>query len=370
MDRVTLYAAPLSYYSGKARAYLRWKAIAFQEVAPSPEVYRQVIIPAVGYPVIPVVVTAPGAVIQDTSDIIDYFEARATGPGLGPSVYPATPRQRLAALLLELYGDEWLLIPAMHYRWAYNRDWVLGEFGALVAPDAPLGERCALGAKLSARFQAMTPALGATPQTIPAIEASYEALLGELDAHFAHHPYLLGDRPSIGDYGLIGPLYAHLYRDPASGALMKRLAPHVADWVERVHNPPAPGAGDFLADDDIPDSLLPVLRRQMREQMLVLADTAIRLADWREQNPGETPPRNIGSHRFSIGDAQGKRLVIPHSQWMLQRPLTYYRSLAGADKAAADALLDTLGGDIFRAITIRAPLKREHNRLVFDNQGE
>ena len=245
MDEVTLYGAPLSYYSGKARAYLRWKGITFRELAPSPEVYKQVIIPAVGYPVIPVVVTASGAVIQDSSDIIDYFEARATGPGLGPAVYPATPRQRLAALLLELYGDEWLLIPAMHYRWAYNRDWVLGEFGALRAPDAPPGERRALGEKLAARFQAMTPALGATPQTIPAIEASYEALLGELDAHFAHYPYLLGTRPSIGDYGLIGPLYAHLYRDPASGALMKRLAPHVADWVERVHNPPAPGAGDF-----------------------------------------------------------------------------------------------------------------------------
>ena len=31
-------------------------------------------------------------------------------------------------------------------------------------------------------------------------------------------------RPSIGDFGLVGPLYAHQYRDPASGDLITKAA--------------------------------------------------------------------------------------------------------------------------------------------------
>ena len=32
------------------------------------------------------------------------------------------PRQRITCQLIELLGDEWLLVPAYHYRWAYGGD--------------------------------------------------------------------------------------------------------------------------------------------------------------------------------------------------------------------------------------------------------
>ena len=86
---------------------------------------------------------------------------------------------------------------------------------------------------------------------IPAIEQSYRRLLGELDAHFRDHDFLFGGRPSIGDFGLIGPMYAHLYRDPYPGKLMRETAPNVAAWVERMQSP-EPVDGDFLADDGFP----------------------------------------------------------------------------------------------------------------------
>eukprot|EP00959_Pyramimonas_sp_CCMP1952_P409564 8583323-Pyramimonas_sp.AAC.2 len=38
-------------------------------------------------------------------------------------------------------------------------------------------------------------------------------------------------RPSLGDVALMGPFYAHLYRDPVPGHLMKTRAPLVARWV-------------------------------------------------------------------------------------------------------------------------------------------
>src|SRR5690606_28198136 len=95
-----------------------------------------------------------------------------------------------------------------------------------------------------------------------------------------------GGRPSIGDYGLIGPLYAHLYRDPASGRLMREKAPQVAAWVERMIDPPA--AGGFLPDDELPPTLLPVLQRMFTEQVPVLQETARQLQQWADANP-DTP---------------------------------------------------------------------------------
>ena len=108
----TLYGAEFSLYSGKARSYLRKKGIPFNEVISTLNVYKSFIIPRTGVRYIPVVQTPDDKVIQDTTVIIDELESRFSDY----SVYPQTPKQKQVALLLELYGDEWLLIPAMHYR--------------------------------------------------------------------------------------------------------------------------------------------------------------------------------------------------------------------------------------------------------------
>ena len=107
------YGAEVSLYSGKVRAYLRYKAIPYEERLSTLAVYRQIIVPKIGRPIIPVVLTPEGEYLQDTTVIIDALEPRFPDH----PVYPDTPAQRLVALLLELYGDEWLVMPAMHFRW-------------------------------------------------------------------------------------------------------------------------------------------------------------------------------------------------------------------------------------------------------------
>ncbi|MEP2103667.1 MAG: glutathione S-transferase [Parasphingorhabdus sp.] len=355
-----LYAAPLSLYSGKARAYLDWKGVDYEEILSSGDVYKDIIVPKVGRPVIPVLDTDDGQTIQDTTYIIDHFE-QAEG---GPSVYPDTPKQRLVALLLETFGDEWLVIPAMHYRWNYNEEWVYGEFGATAAPDASKEEQLAIGRERGSNFKGFCPILGINPVTIPAIEASYEALLADLDAHFAEHDYLLGSRPSIGDYGLIGPLYAHLYRDPASGEIMKRLAPRVASWVERMVHVKAPLSGEFLADDEVPVTLVPILERMMGEHMPFLQTTADMLTTWSAANPDEELPRAVGMAEFTMEGVEGQRIAPPFSLWMLQRPLSYYRELDSADKLTVDGFLSSItGAQGFQNFDLKQPLVFENFKL-------
>ncbi|MGY4830709.1 glutathione S-transferase family protein [Sphaerotilaceae bacterium SBD11-9] len=351
----TLYGAEISYFTGKVRAYLRWKGIPFDEVLATAEVYKQVIVPRVGFPVIPVMATPDGRTLQDSSEIIDTLE-RAHGE---PSVIPAGGVQRLVSALFELYGDEWLVIPAMHYRWHHNREWAMRAFGEVNAPNATPEEQFAIGSRRAGPFAQAAVLLGAEPHMQMAVERSYESLLAELNQHFAAMPYLLGTRPSLGDFGLYGPLYAHQYRDPASGALMRRLAPNVVAWVERLRDAPSPRSGEFADGDALPPTLLPLLQRQMREQMPVLQDSAACLLRWLAEHPGERVPRVIGSHGFELEGQRGQRIVRPYSLWMLQRVLRVYRGLEGAERERADRLLDAVGGQALRGFGELPPLVRD-----------
>lgn len=357
-----LYGAEVSYFTGKARAFMRWKGLDFEEILATREVYKDVILPRVGWPVIPVVTGPNDETLQDTSDIIDVLDARHDGP----SVFPEGPVQKLAALLFELLGDEWLVLPAMHYRWKKNRDFAYLEFGKLSAPDAPEEEQFEIGKKLAVNFEGALPFLGIDETTGPEIETAYLRLLEQLEAHLAQHDYLLGSRPSIGDFGLIGPLYAHQYRDPASGEIMKRVAPKTAQWVERMQNPDAPLSGEFLPDDQVPETLLPILEDQFRDQFPVLASTAGALAKWSEDKAsGDDVPRGLGMHQFQLGQAAGQRMMFPFNLWMLQRPLDRYRAMEGADKAKADELLSNIAGsEAFSAFPDFPRIERQNFKTV------
>jgi glutathione S-transferase len=356
-----LYGSEHSLFTGKARAYLRYKGLSWEERPATRQVYLDTILPKIGAPIIPVLETAGGEYIQDTTDIIDFLEARH--PQV--SVYPATPVQRMVALLLELYADEWLMIPAMHYRWSVldqQHDFIMSEFGKLSAPSASYEEQIAIGAKTSRAFSGMVPALGITEETIPGIEATYLAFLDQLDRHFARFDFLLGSRPSIGDFGFMGPLYAHLGRDPVPKALMQERAPHVYAWVERMNNP-QPLAGDFLEGDVIPETLLPILATLCKDQLPDVLDAIEHNSAWLEENPGGNIPRFHGMHRFTSGTATGERCISSYAQWLFQRAWRHYQSLAGDEKVAADRLLDSVGGLAAMNVGLRHWVERRSGQL-------
>ena len=216
----TLWGAAHSYYTGKIRSYLIKKGVAFRELYPSNPAFQARILPAVRHLVVPILETPEGEVVQDTTDMIECLEARFPQP----LMLPDTPVQRAVAWLLGAFGSEGLLQPGMSYRWSYRaeqEDFLRAEFGRIsyAGPDREARDRA--GRQLMDYFHGFLPQLGVTPETLATIEAAYGELLDALEIHFQSHPYLLGGRPSIADFGLMAPLYAHLARDPVPSKLMK-----------------------------------------------------------------------------------------------------------------------------------------------------
>jgi glutathione S-transferase len=297
--RYVLYGAPHSFYTGKARCYLRKQRIDYRELMPSHPSYVERIAPTIGRNIIPVLVTPSGEIVQDTIDIIDHFEAR----GVPFPVYPSTPLQHVLAVIIEFYGNQTLLKHAMHYRWSYRDDqlqFLERSFGS----RTPQG----LAEKVMARMQSYLPQLGVTPQSIPLIERSYEELLQLLDRHFAAYPYLFGGRPSIADFGLIGPFFAHLGRDPVPSHRMKVHAPNVFRWVERMtapdlDSPEFPDVPDeFAPNDSIPATLEPLLAHIAAEIFPELEDKLRFLDEWiAAHDPRDGVPVSDKPHQRRLG---------------------------------------------------------------------
>ena len=363
-QQYTLYGAPFSLYTGKARSYLNYKQIPYQEVLSSLGVYRKIIIPNTGVRFIPVVKTPSEQYLQDTAIIIDELEK------VFPErpIIPSTPKQKLVSQLFELYGDEWLLMPAMHYRWNKDNDgYVFANFGAVVAPSWPKFIQKFLGKKVGSKFKGYVPLLGMSEKTIPAIEDWYENdFLVAMDKHFSEHDYLLGGAASIGDFGLMGSLYAHLYLDPYPGELMKCIAPNVARWVERMNEKPAE-VGNFVENDEVPATLLPVIKRLFAEHWPFVTTTINTIQEWAKANPEAEIPRMVGEKPFSIGGVEGSKVVATFTQWKAQRILDSYRSFDGDNKANLDAFLTDVGGHEAMQLNIDKRMTRKHNKLVFEN---
>lgn len=359
----TLYGAPLSLYTGKVRCYLIYKNLPYQEVFSSLKVYKNIIIPNTGVRFIPILKTADEEYIQDTTVIIDTLEQRHAER----SVIPSTPKQKLVSYLFEVWADEWLLIPAMHYRWNKNNfPFIYQEFGKVVAPKFPAFIRAYLGKKIAKKFKGFVPLLGITDHSIPAIESWYEVhVLGLLEQHFTEYDYLLGGAPSLADFCLMGPLYAHLYRDPEPGELMKRIAPNVAKWVERM-NQPIETPGKWLGNDEIPPRLEEILSQLFAEFWPVLENTANALDKWGTANPDKNEvPRTIGNHKFKLGDISEKRAILTFHQWKMQRVLACYQGFADEQKIKMSDFLTRVGGLKALEFEVKSPVARKNNKLIF-----
>ena len=259
-DKYILWGASWSLYTAKVRPYLIKKGIDYVEINPSHPHFNDTIMKTVGYFTVPVLETPEGEIIADSTEIMEFLEAKFPNPPMLPENKP------LAALayLIHSFGSEGLTKSAMYLRWntSYeNRLFARSEFGrTLATPEQADAFAFAMRNYL--------PILGVTLDhgVDVAIEESIAKLYEALNAHFLKYPYILGGVPSLADYGLMGPLYAHHGRDIASSDAIKKNAPALYRWIETMLRPPVVDPEvwhvpqEYFSVDDLPDTLTNFLK--------------------------------------------------------------------------------------------------------------
>lgn len=354
-----LYGTPSSLYTAKARSYLVKQGVPFESCAAGEAHFRNEIVPRIRRWIIPVIEHNDGTLVQDGSDIIAHFEAK--GPTRYPA-YPKTPRHALIGQIFELFGGEGLLRPAMHYRWNFdevNRDFLSVDFPLSLAPaGAPPELKAGIFDMASSRMRGAMASFGVSPETIPTVEAAYAEFLHLFEAHLDASPYLLGGRPTIGDYGLIAPLYAHLGRDPYPATIMKRTAYRVWRWTERM-NFPAQDAGEYgrqpeeLFPADAVPATLKALLRFIAEDYLPEVRAYVAFANaWLAERPDLAPgtsgfdrpqERRMGEVEFVWRGHSIRVGVLPYRLYLLQKLQDVANQASPADRADMQALLEETG---------------------------
>jgi len=380
MDPYTLYAMPASLWSGKARSYLRKHRIDFVERAPGDPRYNEQVVPAIGRWIIPVLETPDGVLVQDTVDIIDHLDAQLPADR---SAYPATPVHRAIAHLLELFGGEGLLRPAMHYRWDFddtNVPFLSQDFTAALVLGADDETRAGVFAFSSDRMRSATTAFGVSEELVPEIERSYEQFLALFDAHLAGSPYLLGGRPTIGDFGFMGPLYAHLARDPYPSVLMKQRAQRVWRWVERMNSPvlDASEYGDvseaLFDDDGVPDTLRALLAYIGEEYLDEAVDQVVAVDRWLAEHPdaaegevvmGKPTRRFSGTTTFAWRGHPMTVAVVPYRLFLIKRLQDAVTEADPAAQQAIRAVFTEAGLDPLLDVRPRRWVERADNHEVW-----
>jgi glutathione S-transferase len=244
-----VYGSRISYFTGKLESYLRFREIPYALRPTYP--HEAEVRAGAGTTQMPAVQLDDGRWMSDSTPIIAWLEAQQDAP----SVYPHDPALRFVALLLEDYADEWLWRPAMHYRWSYLQD--RQHASGLLADEQVTRLRIPRAVK---RFMLVRRQLGGFVRgdgvdeaTWDHVEQGYLNALDRLEAIFAQRRFLLGDTPTIADFGLMGPMLRHFGQDPTPAEIMRSRAPGVYAWVARMWNTRASAAApELLSSIDAP----------------------------------------------------------------------------------------------------------------------
>lgn len=260
-DLITLHGSPGSPYTRKIVAVLRYRRMAYRLLTGGAREREGLPVPKV--PLLPTVYLPDDAgalqPVTDSTPLIRRFEREVPGR----HVIPSDPALAFLDALIEDYGDEWLTKAMFHYRWAFTDD---VHKSATVLPNwmgKPLNDEslAALGKIFSERQIGRLRFVGSNAVTGATIQSGYERLIGVLNRHLARYPFLFGNRPGVGDFGLYGQLTQLAQFDPTPMALTTRLAPRVIAWTSTIDDLSGlePSAEDWLDPQELPETLIALL---------------------------------------------------------------------------------------------------------------
>jgi glutathione S-transferase len=271
---IRLYGSRISYYAGKLEAYLRYRGLEYELLSMID--HAREIRAGAGAVQSPVVKLADGRWMSDSTPILAWFESQHEGP----SIYPDDPGMRFAALLLEDHADEWLWRPAMHYRWSYRQDrehasGVLADELLSASWQPRFAKRWAVARRQLGGFVHRD---GVNAATRDHVERTAISAFDGLEAILAERPFLLGDRPTIADFGFVGPMFRHFAQGPTPAELMRQRAPSVYAWVARMwEGRVQPDSAAILSEVDA--SLAALLREACETHLVQLRENARAHAD-------------------------------------------------------------------------------------------
>lgn len=377
MEPIKLYGGPFSLWTGRARSYLIKSGIAYREEPHASQHFFDTVLPkAGGRRGIPTIEFPDGNVIRDGVAIVDHFEALN-----GDAFSPKTPRQQIASSLLDVVGAEGFLRPCMHYRWNFdqdNLDFLLFHFQTIFLEED--AERLALE-RMENIKKNVNPQWGVTPEAHAFIEAHHMGTLKKLNAHFAVHPYFLGNRPCRGDFAMMAPLYGHLGRDPAPLNLMQTHAVRLFRWVERM-NRPEPDVGefkklvalkneelDYLPNDEVPQTLIDTLKHFAVDFVPESRAACDTINEWLDQNrampAGTEAERTVGSCHFEVEGISYDTWAQPFRFYVLKRMQDVYDGLSAADQLGVRDMLDACDMTALLDMRLTREMGRANNLEVW-----
>lgn len=252
-----LFGSETSAYSTKMRSYLRYKGVE-HEWRPRTQESEAELKALAKFSTLPVLVTASGFAVHDTTPMIEALEADSPEP----SATPADPALAFLACVLEEYADAWLAKAAYHYRWTRKKDQRLAAQRAIedYYVVAPPEDRKAAEDGAIVRMLGQLRVMGLEGELGMVLERSFKRFVKLLDDHLRKHLYLFGGRPSIADFAIAGQLIQML-KDPTPAKIIEKDGEFVMKWCEFLADP-KPG-GPFESLDDLKETLAPIFGAEL-----------------------------------------------------------------------------------------------------------
>jgi hypothetical protein len=163
------------------------------------------------------------------------------------------------------------------------------------------------------------------------VESVYLKTLAHLEGILATRPFLLGEKPTLADFGFFGSMFRHFGLDPTPSAIMRTRAPGVWEWVARLWNARASRTRATLSTG-IPAEWTPILDEIGSAYLPYLCANA---EAWKAKQ-----------HRFDVTIQGVLYEALPTSQyrvWCLERLRTHFNALAEVPRREARTLLERHG---------------------------
>lgn len=257
-----LFGAESSAYSTKMRAFMRYKGVEFDWV-PRTANSEEELAKVSRFSTLPVLVTASGFAVHDTTPMIEALEADTPEP----SALPDDAALSFLAYVLEEYADTWLAKAAFQFRWTRKKDQkeaakrAISEYFGENEPD----DRKAMEASTIERMTEQLPSVGLEGDLGPAVEKSFKKFVKLLNEHLRRHLFIFGGRPSIADFAIGGQLI-QMQRDPTAGKIIEKDGEFVAKWCEFLVD--AKPGGPFESLEDLQETLIPIFKSDLSKFFL------------------------------------------------------------------------------------------------------